>query len=992
MTRSPRSLVGLGVVVTTLAIGAALWLRGGHHDDGAAPRREAARSAESSAPAEALPTEPQRAPLARTDPPHPAADRPATYAKALGAFTGRLLEPDLTPVKGLPVSAVEFEPSRYLLDDSVLLEEQREMPPLESARTKSDDEGRFLLAGLEPRAVHLLGIDLGGARAAFRVIDRSAVSGETVDLGDVVLEPFVTFTGRIVDEDGEPVEAARVRATNLPSMIFQFGLEDIRRGCGVMVQIADSPKAFEVPPVVWDLEKLLPIPTTTSDAQGKFKLPGVPLGLVTVIGDKAQFKASTKSVPSGKGPERNVGDLVLGEGFALDGVVVNGAKEPVAGVQVLAGIRSPIVPVPAALLQPAGRTDEKGHFSIKGLPSGSEAFVATRVSRGQPWNVHGPFDTGAAQLQVQLSPPSGLTVRAHDEAGKPVDAELFVAPDPIESGAPLPPILAPAMQKLSEVTTLEPGLFKVTGLDLGKYRVIGRAGGFALAQTKVEVAEPPREFELVFQPSNTLEIHVVRKGDKHDLEWAFASLCPEGIFERPVARGRTDDEGRVNLTRIPAGKYTLTVQHPAQATMELKVEVPSPRVEVELPLGGNLKGRVSSHGKDPGKSLFVILTEKGAKRPDAAMPTLSATAETGDFFVPNLEAGSYRYEIRDRIVGKGPLALFETLRDDPLAKGETEIREGETTELLIDTSGVTDGPTAQLYGTVWVNGNPAPDLSIHFEGARRVTAKSDERGAYRFEAVPAGKAVLTVQGLKDSSDLFQIASSMHREEVELAAGEARQLDFALEIAAVRGRVSGPGIGPVGIGATVILRSPDNNGLGQFASPNPVTGSYEFAHVARGKYDLLVRKRGAAPFTTTIDVDPTRGDVELDVELVASITVKGKLVLPDGVAAPSGGTDNPFGGSFLMLVDADQRPAGRGRVDWKSFEYTFDDCTPGTYQARLFLAGEPYVARDVAIPANGSSNLTLVFERPKEGETIVSPFPTRPGGGGRGLGPRPPRNQ
>ncbi len=912
-------------------------------------------------------------------------EAPASYRLALGTLTGRLLEPDLTPVADLPVSAVEFEPSRFLLDTAVLLDEAYVPPPLESARARSGPDGRFELSGLEPRAVHLLGIDLGGPRSSFRIVDQSPKSGEVVDLGDIVLEPFVTFTGRVVDSERQPVAGARVRATNLPALIFQFGIEDIRRGCGVMVEVLDAPKAFEIPPVVWEFERLVPIPTTFSGEDGTFRLPGVPLGMATVVADHPGKKAVTKTQPTGKGRERAIGDLYLGDGFVVRGLVIDGAENPVPGIEVLVGIRNAAVPVPVALLQPAGRTGADGQFELSGLPQGSDAYVATRASRGQPLQVHGPFKALDETLIVRLRPPSGLIAHLIDEAGAPLaEAELFIAPDPIEGGAPLPPILAPPMQKLTEVTPLGDGNFRIAGLDFGKYQLIGRAKEYALAQTKVEVANPPLTFDVVFKMAHSLELDVTSLQEGKPLEWAFASLCPEGVFERPVARGRTNRDGKVVLERIPAGKYTLTVQHPLKATLEQKVEVPCEPLTVALPVGGNLKGRVHTAGADPGKSLFVIVTQKEVRRPDAVLPTFSATADTGHFAVVNLAVGNYRYEIRDRIVGKGALALFETFRDDPLARGEFEIREAETTTVDIDLRGAFDGPAGELYGNVTINGVPTAELSVRVEGKRNITAKTDERGNYRFESLPSGSSQLSVQGLKGDADLFALASVLHREEVDIAAGGATQRNFALSIAAVRGRVTGPGILPSGLGTTVILRGGDG-AMGQFASVNPLTGSFEMPFVPAGKYTLLVRKRGAAPYSTSIEVDPRRGDVSVDVELIGSVAASGTFLLPPGDAAPVE-TEGRRSFAFLALIDSEGASAGRGTVDWAAGTFRFEDCAPGDFSVQLWRGEKVVVARAFSIPAGGVSEAELQFEQPKEDEKITSPF----GNGGGGPFGRPRR--
>ena len=980
MTRTVRVFSGLALAVALVGVGAYVFLRGDATAPLAAGTRRAVGPSDPAAAPETAEAIAARAAVEPLPPPAPSEGPPESYRAALGGFTGRLLEPDLVPAKGIKVSAVEFEFSRFLLDASVLLDERHAPPPLETASSVSDDEGRFRLSGLEPRALHLLGIDLGGPRSSFRAIDRSPVSGETVDLGDIVLEPFVTFVGRVVDEERSPVAGARVRATNLPALLFQFGIEDIRRGCAILADVLGSPKVFEVPPVLWQLETLLPIPTALTDDEGRFKLQGIPLGMVSIVADKPGFKASVKAQPSGKAPQRSVGDVVLTNGFALGGTVVDGAGRTVADVEVLAGIRNPAVPIPAALMHPAGRTDARGEFRITGLPSGSEAYVATRTSRGQPWRVHGPLAAAESGLTIQLAPPSGFVVTLRDDAGKPVaDAELFIAPDPFEGGAPLPPIFAPPMLKLTEVADEGKGVKRVTGLDAGKYQLIGRAFGFALATAGVVAADPPPPCELVFIVSNAVDVTVVRASDRSPLDWAFASLAPKGLFERPVARARSDKEGHLRLDRVPEGEYVLSVHHPAQATLDLEVKVPTAPLTVELRLGGHLKGKLLDKGRPPGRSLFLILVpseaerdaQKAMQRPDAALPTFTASADTGDFAAPNLAVGDYRYEVRDRIVGKGPLALFQTMRDDPLAKGEFAIGEGVTTEIVVDIA-VGDGPTAELYGTVWLNGSPTPEVSVRFEGPKNRTVVSDGAGNYRFDTLPAAKGKLLVQGLKDG-DLFSLASVVHREEIELRPGESRRLDINLEVAAVRGRVTGPGPLPAALGTMVILRDAAG-GANQMTMTNPLTGGYEFAHVPAGKFDLMVRQKGAAPFTTSIEVEPRRGDIDYDVVLQHAVALRGRVVLPEGAAAA--GEANPRGAT-LFLVDGDGRPAGRGKVDEENLSYEFAEASPGEYGVRWYRNGQTLLVRKLEIPAGGAADVTLTFELPKEGEVIPSIFPNAP---------------
>jgi len=149
---------------------------------------------------------------------------------------------------------------------------------------------------------------------------------------------------------------------------------------------------------------------------------------------------------------------------------------------------------------------------------------------------------------------------------------------------------------------------------------------------------------------------------------------------------------------------------------------------------------------------------------------------------------------------------------------------------------------------------------------------------------------------------------------------------------------------------------------------------EFAHVPAGKFDLMVRQKGAAPFTTSIEVEPRRGDIDYDVVLQHAVALRGRVVLPEGAAAA--GEANPRGAT-LFLVDGDGRPAGRGKVDEENLSYEFAEASPGEYGVRWYRNGQTLLVRKLEIPAGGAADVTLTFELPKEGEVIPSIFPNAP---------------
>jgi len=906
---------------------------------------------------------------------------PAGYADLLGCVKGRVLAADLSAVEGIEVCAVEFSFEQLFQSPQTLLEEELVTPDFVAGRTTTDAEGRFALQGLESRAVQLLAVDLGGPRADLRFLDHKPSGGETVDIGDIVLQPYVTFVGRVVDENSEPVAKARVRATSLPGVFGQFGVQDIRVDCAVMAKVEEPTKTtifYEFPAGLFaSIERLLVsflrIPTTHTLEDGTFRLPGVPQGLVTLIADKREYFGTVKGgVPSGKSPERNVGDLYLTRGYSIEGIVLDGRQNPVPGLEIRAGIRPSGVPIPAAVLQPAGRTDDEGSFKVRGLPTGDEAYVAFHRSIGQPWSLHGPFRADGSQVRIELERQGEVLVRLLDASGAIVSgAELFISPDPL---FPMPPILAPQMQRLARVERLEEGLLRVSEVDFGKYRLTARADGFALATTTIEVCDPPQTFDLKFEAAHSLAVQVVQAFDREPIEWAFVSVSKKGLLEQPIDRGRTDEDGRIVLQPLEAGEYQVSVMHPMKASRNLEVKLPDPTGDllIELTEGGHLKGRVHVAGAPPSRRVFfAAFPDRGGTVHPTDAPTFTAATDEGDFFVPNLDPGTYQYMVRDRVVGKGSMALILTMRDDPLAQGEFVICEGETTELDVDLSGVGEGPAASLAGRIRINDRPAAELSVSFEGPVRRTAMTDENGEFLLDSLPAAEAQVEIKA-PEEGNFFSIASSIYREKLELHPGEHRLLNLDLHVCSVYGSILADRTFFGTVAGTFAMLEGSEGGATLIANINPLSSSYQFRNVPDGDYTLRVRSRGWIPHEQKVRVAAALGDVQIDVELMAAVTVSGTFELPEGVELPQGEELNRSGppreragprrfGTFLTLVPADDsHPGARARVDKDSSAFSCGQAGPGIQHAVMIVDGKTFVSDDFDVPPEGVEGIHLVL--------------------------------
>ncbi len=914
---------------------------------------------------------PESAPIARVTGDE---SLPAAYRRGLGILVGRVVEADHTPVKDIGVELIGASIEELLPDVDSMFDVSPALSPV-LAGTKTDDDGRFQFEGVEPSRFHGLAIDAGGARATIRVVDTVPLVGATTDLGEFVLEPFITVTGRVVDESDRPIAGARVRATNLPGIIFQFGAADFDAAGAIAGRDFRSKEFMVIGVPAWarGLFERLPIPATKTDADGKFTLAGVPQGQSTVVVDFPGLLALSKGpLPTGKaGNVKDLGTLVLEAGETLNGKVVTGDGKPVANAQILVGnsLTGGMMGAPT-FMKPYGTTDANGAFVAGGLRD-VKCLVAVKAQDALDWKVFDEITPGIDEPVLKLDTPVDLKVIALDSAGKPLakaDLMLRLGSDPAE----VPLVIAPI--PVQSRTTVNPdGSRTVSHLEPKKYDLLVRSEGFATGVAEVDLTAGPQTVTVKLEPEASLAVRVVAAGkDGEALEHARVrvfrgrELWKHGDI--PVASARTDGAGRATLKRLTPGKTTIEVDHPDYATERVEADVPGDEVEVALLRGGGIKGRLHRGGEPVVEPRFVILELKNDH------VKLAVSKLDGTFEMNRVPAGDWRIEVFPRFLSGAPSAIVSELEglSSPEARRRVTVVEGADVDVDIDLLGSPiEGPTAQLRGRVLMNGSPLADASVWFHPQGnwndRKSVRTDESGRFDLAVVQAGNAQVNVDP-KNSRGGYM---GFWTKNLSLKANEVRELVIDLNVGAISGIVVDEGGKPVAL-ATVQVMSGDpwemwsddgkeraeTDGSRNFAQTE-ADGRFSIEPVMATKVSVQVFHEAYAN-SERIEADvPARGaPPELRIVLRKGVTASGTIEFPADV-------DKSNTMVWCQSVNEGEEFSSNVEYDAKTGTFSIPNISPGKFRMNAWVQTESRMLEPIEfeVPPGGFSGRRLQMKRP-----------------------------
>jgi len=421
---------------------------------------------------------------------------------ALHAF-GTVLAPDGSPVAGAQVE-VRNEMSMVV---SML------GGPPRSAMSGGD--GRF---------------DLGGFRKGEEVPvlathrDWGPSAPVSVKAGDTAVELRLTeplrIEGTVVDEKDAPIPGVRVtvdRADN-PS------------GGSRMVGGMEDPGAAR--------------PAIT-DATGHYLVRNAPPGELVVQFESQDYMPEKVDIALAAGTKtKQMGKTTLKRGFGIEGVAVDEAGKPRAGVMVSASLSGMAQPAGSGRLNGNTRADEKGHFAIYGLRDGSyelrtweQGFYAERLV----------VPTGTTDARLVLRQGGTLLGRVTGGglpvAGASVRAQI-VSPDGQQS------------QFVGWGRTDDAGVFRIQSVPpLAPFTVTITHDSYK--ELKVEnVRASDRQQDFVMDPGLRVA-GIVVDPDGDPVAGAQLYISVPGGFNKRVTAGV---DGHFEAGGLAEGTYQITVQ------------------------------------------------------------------------------------------------------------------------------------------------------------------------------------------------------------------------------------------------------------------------------------------------------------------------------------------------------------------------------------------------------------------------------------------------
>ncbi|MFH1999647.1 MAG: sigma-70 family RNA polymerase sigma factor, partial [Planctomycetota bacterium] len=640
-------------------------------------------------------------------------EMPSAFRKALVGYQGRVVDERGEP---LPEKAVRI----YPLSPLDLFGSFDVVP----RTTITAEDGAFCIEDLDPRSYCFL----QAAGEGIRFLDIQPNPGEISDLGDVVVMTGNVLTGRIQDVEGNPLQGVRIRATQLPPLIFSYAVQDIRKGGSILFEqdpLYQKKCVLDLPEMGFNLLDALPFPSAITAKDGSFRLTALPSGPITLVADKQGFMSkSAGTMVSSRKKEHEIKTMTMEQGALIQGHVLDDLNLPVPGAEIRMGQKSgnPIF----SILQPPMTANGEGFF-FANVASPDLTHAAIRRSPKDPWFFPDPFFPESTEMIFHLPPTTEVQVKTGAEnATVKIREKTFQIPQ-----------LPYEFHDLESLDGLFPGMYELRVTAPGyspAYKTI------TLGDSPITLRENPIVVEMALERAFEAAVEVKAAEENTPLAWAEVFAMPEGsdLFRETskLRRGRTDASGCAHIQDLAPGRYVVTVSHPGYALTTTNLDVPKQAtIDVTMKAGGILEGKVHLQGT------FTLILEclAGHGYPEFVVHRFFVTDQTGCFHVANLHPGMWKVNVMGRLFGKRPLELFEMFLQGPLAQRVVEIRAGETRSLDI----VPDEPSRNFMGavsgSVLLDGIPVKGVEVNLEAdGKLLTSVTDVNGVYALSQVPPG--------------------------------------------------------------------------------------------------------------------------------------------------------------------------------------------------------------------------------------------------------------
>jgi hypothetical protein len=726
-----------------------------------------------------------------------------------GGVSGRLVEGQRSGSKGVPSLRVAL--TRLPRTDA---------STAQRSEARSDPDGRFLVAPLEPGIYELTLLD-GDWRFdqphARVEVPEGATRAET---WFVAARPWVT--GRVLHRDDLPLANAEV------ALLFDPAVP------GTPAQPIPAPQAVR------------------TDAEGRFHVPRLApaKGVRVVVFAKGFAPLLSDPFEIGTREATDAGAFRLSGGWGLDVEVrdADGRLLPGAALEALPAAQPAAAQVPAlaALVQRA-TTDREGSASLAHLME--DDLWLTVTAPGQLTTrvrVPRPASGGSRKERISLPRSPALSGRVQTLDGLPAPG-LTVEARP--SGAWDPPVVRTATDAV--------GTFKLVGLAPRPHDVLVLRGKHVLLQQDGVPADEAA-LELTLPP--LLKIAGSVGGLLEAGAPAIALLEAPEIDPRGERRWRVVDREVLPsglafaffaFEGLAAGEYAVRVAQGIRDTDALPVRLDDRDVDLQplfIPTPGSVAGLVLDLEGHPilGAGLELVRLRGDMDAPPLPGGTLRASSDDrGGYLFPEVTPGLWRLSVRE--AGRG--SDLEILR----------VEEGEALvvrDLLIDGGGriagtVRDPRGARLDGVrvrAW-----RVDLDA---GDEEVRTRVD--GTFDLPGLPPGTWRVVVGG--------HGAEPLRREAlVEVRAGETVTVEFELGgSATLFGRVTRRNERVAGAGLRLEW-SPDAGGalVRVHKGATDAVGEFEMTGLPAGAYSILLEDGATLTGGDVVLEEDERREVDLE---------------------------------------------------------------------------------------------------------------------------------
>ncbi len=678
--------------------------------------------------------------------------------RGTGTLVGRV-----TDANGAPVANAEIKVERRDLEDLFMAEELGRDAFGDTA-TESDEDGRFSVTARAGNIRVAIQADQFAPYSASASVRRDSEE----DLGDVRLSAGVTLSGRVLDEDGNGIEGAKlIREPEMADGITVMG------GPQDIAATTNAGGAFLV----------------TRQATGPYEL---------VVTHPEHPSGRLQGTTERPGETTSGLEVVLQDGVFVRGTV-KGLEPEFDNLTVTANVgqvgdQDFTFPTVGGTTRTA-KVQSDGSFELRGLKGKSDYYVVlnqgtargfgTSSRRSQAVSFTTPAEGLGPAVQLIYSTGATVTFTVTDPDGAPI------APDSVEAGFGYefnrPNAVKDAALGLCEVDGLWPStdgeelimrlskkgyenwegenltVYPDQVMDFGSIALVARpsvevtvlddATGEPVVGARVTMGAPKQE-----DGSVSIRMNASFSADGEDSEGSRRTV----FNDQERQTGMTNEEGMVSLDATAGETVEIRVDDGAHAP-ETVGPIQLPQVmtvfeqEVRLAPGGGIRVTVLDPSGVPAKGYSVEID--GDDMETAAMRS-ERTGDDGVLLVTGLKAGEQRIRLGKR--GGGSTMVMPRIRMDGIGGSQAEednwaevtVLPGEVAEVALTSPaiGSLKGKVAEL-GRVLSGAevklrkansdNPLEGI-IMFGGPGSPSATSDARGEFHIVDVEAGEYELVV--------------------------------------------------------------------------------------------------------------------------------------------------------------------------------------------------------------------------------------------------------